>query len=851
MKKNYVIKGLMFFGLIGILGLQSPLVLAEEQNESVKAADSSELKVLDETEATDEMIPTTIEILSEKTTLEINETLVLSAKIISDSNIKTAIWTTSDETIATVSDSGIVTGKKAGSVSITASTSNGKTASVVLTVTEKKETITGTFGTVPWTWEAETQTLTFGEGEFPSTQYYSDNILNKIENSTLLQGKKIKRIRFTKLVKANKISHYIFSRLSELESIEGSSLLNTSDVSDMDFMFLDDNNLTTLDVSNWDTSNVSSMNSMFSSARNLTSLDVSKWNTSNVSSMSSLFSGTNSLTDLDVSTWDTSSVTNMEYIFLGASSLTTLDVSAWDTSNVTTMSGMFAHANSLMTLNVSKWDTSNVTHMNSMFSGTKSLTTLDVSTWNTSNVTNMTEMFMDASELTALDVSKWNVSNVKTMLRLFWNAKSLTTLDISNWDTSKNAYISSIFSYTTSLDTLILGKNCLLKGFGLPERKNKIYTGKWILVSHYTQNSYSSSQDLMTNYDGTKPGKYVREKFGDSTKVSGIELTPPVIELAVSEEAILQAKITPATASNKKVTYTISDNTVATISADGIVKGLKKGTAVITATTEDGSFQATSTVKVVEPSAFLLETFYLGIDSYVIGSVNASSSAKKVQLIINDEVITTSTLLRDGSFELDTEGMITKVTDKVEIVALDRKNKELERAPVTIKEKSYALTVNPYTLYEDSIVTGKTDYFHTHVALLVNGEEIERKLLSSTRQFSFDVEGLVDYTDDEVEVVGYRYEEEITRKEVTIQEPVIEMSLPPYKVDEPYVTGKVTGKSAKNVRLYVNGRRQQTIKVADDGTFSLLGVAILSPKDKVQLAVLNDAGIEIQRFSVT
>ncbi|MBO0422769.1 immunoglobulin-like domain-containing protein [Enterococcus plantarum] len=196
-------------------------------------------------------------------------------------------------------------------------------------------------------------------------------------------------------------------------------------------------------------------------------------------------------------------------------------------------------------------------------------------------------------------------------------------------------------------------------------------------------------------------------------------------------------------------------------------------------------------------------------------------------------------------------GLIKNVTDKVEVIALDRKNKELERATVTIEEKAYSLTVSPYTLYEDTTVTGGTDYFHTHVALIINGEEIERTLLSSTRQFAFDVEGLIDYTDDEVEIVGYRYEDEITRNDVVIQEPTVEMTLTPYKIDDTFVTGKVTGKSATTVRLYVNRRRQQTVKIAEDGTFSLLGVAITSPTDKVELAVLNDAGIEIQRFTVT
>jgi len=314
-----------------------------------------------------------------------------------------------------------------------------------------------------------------------------------------------------------------------------------------------------------------------------------------------------------------------------------------------------------------------------MFFSSKSLESIDISNWNTSNVNNMSYMFAYANSLKSINVSNWDTSNVSSMTKMFYDTRNLTEIDISNWKTGKVETMNQAFALTNSLNTLILGENALniLKEASFPEKKDNTYTGKWILVSPDTQNSYSSSTDLMANYDGTKPGKYVREKVGNSTKVTGIELTPSTIELAVSEEARLQTKITPVTAINKKIFYTTSDNSVVTVSSDGIAKGLKKGTAVITATTEDGNFQAISTVTVMEPSAFLLDTFYLGIDSYVTGSVDASSSTKKVQLIINDEVITTSTLFRDGSFELYTEGIITKVTDKVEVIALDRKNKEL------------------------------------------------------------------------------------------------------------------------------------------------------------------------------
>ena len=55
---------------------------------------------------------------------------------------------------------------------------------------------------------------------------------------------------------------------------------------------------------------------------------------------------------------------------------------------------------------------------------------------------------------------------------------------------------------------------------------------------------------------------------------------------------------TPATASNKNVTWTSSNPAVATIAADGTVTGITKGETTITVTTEDGGFTATCKVKV-------------------------------------------------------------------------------------------------------------------------------------------------------------------------------------------------------------------------------------------------------------
>jgi len=168
-------------------------------------------------------------------------------------------------------------------------------------------------------------------------------------------------------------SSYLFCGFSALESIEGMEYLDTSNVTNMFFMFWGMSSLTTLDVSNFDTSNVTNMRGMFNGMSSLTSLDISNFNTSKVKNMAAMFGGNSSLSNLDISNFDTSNVTDMGSMFAGTSSLTSLDLSSFDTSNVTSM----------------KW----------MFSGMSSLTSLDLSHFNTSKVTNMTQMFQNTSKL--------------------------------------------------------------------------------------------------------------------------------------------------------------------------------------------------------------------------------------------------------------------------------------------------------------------------------------------------------------------------------------------------------------------------------------------------------------------
>lgn len=85
------------------------------------------------------------------------------------------------------------------------------------------------------------------------------------------------------------------------------------------------------------------------------------------------------------------------------------------------------------------------------------------------------------------------------------------------------------------------------------------------------------------------------------TPASGIELDAAALALYRGDKpSKLQATVLPATASNKGVAWTSSNNDVATVSEDGAVTPVGLGTATVTAKALDGGFAATCTVTVGE-----------------------------------------------------------------------------------------------------------------------------------------------------------------------------------------------------------------------------------------------------------
>ena len=91
--------------------------------------------------------------------------------------------------------------------------------------------------------------------------------------------------------------------------------------------------------------------------------------------------------------------------------------------------------------------------------------------------------------------------------------------------------------------------------------------------------------------------------FTDTQLATNITLTPESAILTKKGETVqLIATVTPENTLDKKVIWSSSDSSVATVDANGLVTAVSNGTVIITATTEEGGKTATTKITVNIPS---------------------------------------------------------------------------------------------------------------------------------------------------------------------------------------------------------------------------------------------------------
>ena len=97
--------------------------------------------------------------------------------------------------------------------------------------------------------------------------------------------------------------------------------------------------------------------------------------------------------------------------------------------------------------------------------------------------------------------------------------------------------------------------------------------------------------------------------------VTGVSLDQASLSMFVGQTQSLTATVTPSNATNKSVTWSSSNLSVATVSSSGVVTAITEGIATIVVTTEDGGKTANCNVTVSESKVPVPEAVDLGLPS--------------------------------------------------------------------------------------------------------------------------------------------------------------------------------------------------------------------------------------------
>lgn len=167
---------------------------------------------------------------------------------------------------------------------------------------------------------------------------------------------------------------------------------------------------------------------------------------------------------------------------------------------------------------------------------------------------------------------------------------------------------------------------------------------------------YNNGEQVRINSTATR-------KVESPYLVTSVTLDEHQKALSVGEEFTLTPTILPDTADYKTVTWTSSAPTVASVNANGLVSALSEGTAIITATTTDGSNLSDSCVVTV------------GAAQQLVTSITLSEQEKELE--IGDEFTLTATVLPENADDktvqwsssdpvvasVDADGMVTALSE--------------------------------------------------------------------------------------------------------------------------------------------------------------------------------------------
>lgn len=162
-----------------------------------------------------------------------------------------------------------------------------------------------------------------------------------------------------------------------------------------------------------------------------------------------------------------------------------------------------------------------------------------------------------------------------------------------------------------AINEIYVGKNLSLNAKILPENasnKNIVWSSSDENIATINQNGQITAikeGNVIIKAASEERNDIYKEcnftiKVKDVTEIT-IEKPANLENICIKDEISFKATVSPEDATYKAITWTISDENIATISKEGVLFALKKGTVTITATSECGKIFCNSIVEIKEP----------------------------------------------------------------------------------------------------------------------------------------------------------------------------------------------------------------------------------------------------------
>ena len=750
---------------------------------------------------------------------------------------------------------------------------------------------TDTWGTSPYMFDKDTGTLTIGAGEL-SGYKESPWSSNKVDN------KAIKKIVLAGKVVAPENSNYLFSTstvgkdLTNVTEIEGLSQLDTSNVTDMSYMFFGMSSVTSLDVSSFDTSNVTTMSYMFYGMSSVTGLDVSNFDTSNVTTMGYMFKGMGSVTSLDLSNFDTSNVTDMTDMFFGTSlkKLILGDTfkfvagkgaltSAWKREDgkgkaYTAADFMKNYgtgdltAGTYVSVEIGTWGTSPYN-----FDETTGTLTIEAgelsgfveSPWSENKKVDATAIkkivlsgkvvapensFLLFSGNTSADkptnvteiegLSQLDTSNVTDMSKMFKGMSSITSLDVSGFDTSKVTNMQHMFSGMSSVTSLDVSGFDTSNVTDMANMFRGMSSVTSLDVSGFDTSNVTTMENMFYNISSVTSLDLSVFDTSNVTTMQDMFKDTPLAKLTLGDhfKAVGDTKLSAPKALNEGDQLTGN-----WIREDGQSKGYSPADFMTNYGT--GDLTAGTYVAELVKSELKPQEYHVG-DVNITGTYTGDMSLGR--LTVNGKVVSWDGSFKDGQFSYYVGVGKLKVGDKV---VLDGYNKEKElidsKEIEVISESSGSIDqVDTYKLGDSTITGSYTGDIHKG-KLVVNGEVISWGGTYKDGKFSYYVNSQIIKAGDQATIQGYdKFDTPLGDPQpVTIGEQLGQLTEAHRVGISTVIEGNYTGDVYQGI-LLVNGEKVSQGGSFKDGKFSYyVGNLKVSEDDQVVLMGANNRGQQI------